>query len=154
MKKQLVLIIFIIFSFLNCSSNEKQGNDNVSMKDIKNKAQDVVETTGEYTAQQMEQYQQELQAQIDSLSNDIQAMQMKTKYTTEKTKIELNLEIASLDTNLTELKNRANQLQSASGQAWRDLKAGIDESIATLEQAIKTSKHDLKTLPQNSGRGN
>lgn len=86
-----------------------------------------------------EEYQKELQEQLDEWGKEID----KLKVVADKAKTGLQgeyyKEIADLQSNKQAAQQKLDELKTSSGEAWEDLKGGIEISWDAMGNAIKSA---------------
>ena len=140
-----VMILFAILFlmtglFFGCGGQEEQQA--VTGEDVQEEAKEAVETAGAYAEAKKEEYQKKLDAQLEQYQQKIDALQAQGRVMTQDAKDTLNEKLETLRDKKEALQQRAVELESKSGKAWEDLKAGIDESMEDLNNALeKAASH-------------
>ena len=82
-----------------------------------------------------EDYMNEAQAKLDELDRNVKNLKTKARTVTGKAKLELERQIDEMERKLTEVRHKLKELGSASGEAWKELKAGMDSALDELSKA-------------------
>jgi len=140
--KQDMLLLTILFCviflmtglFAGCGEQEEQQA--VTGQDVKEEAKEAVETTMAYTQAKKEQIQNALAAKVEDYEQKLQELQDQGEKLTAEGKDAFNDQVAELQKKKEALEQKVRELQSSSGKAWEDLKAGIDAAAEDLDRAL------------------
>jgi predicted RNase H-like nuclease (RuvC/YqgF family) len=124
-----------------CKKSEKSGTE-VTSQEVKKEAREAYETTMVYTEQKKEGYQKQIEAKLKEYDRKIEELEARAKKLKKQAREEINKEIRMIKKERQDLARKAEEMKTASGKAWEDIKAGVDKAAADLEKAIgKASKH-------------
>lgn len=89
-----------------------------------------------------EQYQKELQAQLDAWTKDVEKFKLLSSKVSEKARVAMMLNIVTLEEKIAEGNAKLAEVSSASEDAWASMKEGVESAWTTLKEAYKdaTSK--------------
>ncbi|TWI68543.1 hypothetical protein LZ24_02516 [Desulfobotulus alkaliphilus] len=90
------------------------------------------------------EYEQKLQAQLDEWGIRIDKLKAKADIKKADAQLEYHKQIEELRSQRESASNKLAELKSASGDAWEDLKAGIDSSWDSLGNAVKSAVSRFK----------
>ena len=135
---QRVYWIFVLFFtaslfFTAACSNDEQ----VSTKDVKDSVSEAVETTGAYMAQQKEEAVKDMQQGLEALDRKREALQAKMADLSDEARQDLQHRLDQLKAEQQKLEERLEELKTASGQAYEEMKAGLEQSLNDLQDAYK-----------------
>jgi len=82
-------------------------------------------------------YREKLEAQIEEQRARLELLKAKAKRAAADVKIMAYEEIADADAKLNALKTKLNELSHASGDAWQDMKGGIEKAWDDLTASCK-----------------
>jgi hypothetical protein len=85
-------------------------------------------------------YVQKLHAKIDEWNAEIDKLKAKGDLVKAEKRAEYEKELEALRAKRIELKEKASQLGGAGENAWKDLKAGVDGALKSLESALNAAK--------------
>jgi DNA-binding transcriptional regulator YiaG len=85
----------------------------------------------------MDAYKAEMSAQMDAFEASLKEMEAEAAGLTGEAKEAMDKEIASLREKLEAAAAKMADLGTASGAAWEDLKAGMDEAMNDLSAAFE-----------------
>ena len=105
-------------------------------QDIKKEAEDLAKTTMAYTEEQKALYQEKLQEKMEQYSQELMELQAKMALLNEQAKASLVNEMDNLKKKKHEITEKMKQIQAASGEAYNDLKKGLDSSLVELDKAF------------------
>ena len=145
--KALVILGVICFFLTSCSDQEqsvekapmekaKVENLSTTPADIKKEAADLAKTTMAYTEEQKALYQEKIQEKMQQYSQKFGELQAKMLMLNEQAKANLAAEMESLNRKKQEIAEKAGELQNAGGEAFADLKKGLDASLEEMDKAV------------------
>jgi len=143
----LVVLGVICFSLTSCSDQdqsvekapaEKAKVENLATTpaDIKKEAEDLAKTTMAYTEEQKALYQKKIQEKMQQYSQKFVELQAKMVMLNEQAKANLAAEMESLNRKKQEIAEKAGEIQAAGGEAFGDLKKGLDASLEEMDKAV------------------
>lgn len=89
-------------------------------------------------------YQEKMDAQIKQLDARIDVLRAEAEKAKADVKISLQKQIENLEKKREEAKNRLREVKAAGQVAWEELKAGMDNAIKELEQAVVQATSKFK----------
>lgn len=105
-------------------------------QDIRKEAEDLAKTTMAYTEEQKELYQKKIQEKMEQYSQNLMELQTKMIMLNEQAKANLVEEMENLNRKKEEVAEKVRKIQAASGEAYEDLKNGLDRSLEEMDTAI------------------
>ena len=81
-------------------------------------------------------YEEKLQAKLDEWQADIKKLKAKADQAKADAKLEYYEEIENLERKREELRQKLSDLKKSGGDAWSDVKAGIESAWSSLEGAF------------------
>lgn len=103
--------------------------------DIKKEAGDLARTTLNYAEEQKEQYTQEVLNRLAQYNEKLIALDRKIAMLGEQAKAETMEEVANFNRKKEQVSEKFRELQAASGEAYEDLKDGMEKSIEEMDKA-------------------
>ena len=143
-----MVVVGSICFFLASCSEQKQTADKApppkakveslatTPGDIKKEAADLARTTMAYTEEQKELYQKKIEERINLYGQKLMELQEKMIMLNEQAKASLVAEIENLNRKKQEVAEKAREIQSASGEAYEDLKEGLENSLEEMDKAF------------------
>jgi chromosome segregation ATPase len=89
-------------------------------------------------------YEEKLQAKLDEWQADIKKLKAKADQAKADVKLQYYEEIERLERNREDLRHKLNDLKKTGGDAWSDLKAGIESAWHSLEGALGKARDRFK----------
>ena len=84
-------------------------------------------------------YERKLQAQLDKWSAEIDRLKAMAEGASADAHIRYHKEIEDLRQQKNAADNKLSELRRASGDAWKDMKSGLDEAWESLANSVKTA---------------
>ncbi len=137
----LMLSAITLFGLTACG-NETDKNE-TSLRDVKKETGEAVETAKEYTKARKQQYEARMAEQIRELEEKVVELNRKAVSARAEAKAEMKQEAEALQQDLDTLRGRYDKLKTATGDAWTDVKTGIDEAIKNLKSKLQDEKAKL-----------
>jgi DNA polymerase III delta prime subunit len=118
-------------------STEKAKVENLATTpaDIRKEATDLAKTTMAYTEEQKEVYQEKIQEKMAEYSEKLKEFETKLVMLNEQAKAEMAEEIEELNRKKAAISVKVQELQTASGEAYADLKEGLDNAMVEMDKA-------------------
>ena len=91
-----------------------------------------------------DQYVQKLHSKLDEWSAEIDKMKAEADKAGAESRIEYQNQIKNLQQKRQEAEKKVDELRSAGGGAWEDLKAGVQLSWEAMEEAVKSARSKFK----------
>jgi len=89
-------------------------------------------------------YEKKLQTQLDDWSTEIDKLKAKADKAKDNAKLEYQEQIESLNLKRQEAQGKLKELKEASGDAWEDIKSGVDLAWNSLSEAVKSATSRFK----------
>jgi hypothetical protein len=86
-----------------------------------------------------EAYQEKTEAQLEEMKARIELMEAKAATAKAEAKVEYTEQLAELEQKRKEAEERLAGLKTAGSEAWRELASGVDEAIASLQNAVTSA---------------
>ena len=135
-----VLVIGLLSLAVGCSERaqtvKQEKKAKTTMEDVKKETGEMVETAKSYTLEQRQAYQKELADKFVKYEQDIEDLKQKMIMVSGDTeqKMQEQIKLDVLRDKLADMESRAQELKDASGDAWDDLKKGLDKAGKDLVQ--------------------
>lgn len=144
-----ILGIFSLISFLLLSCSEPQEVEKASPgqtrvenlattpADIKKEAEDLAKTTMAFTEEQKELYQKKIQEKMALYNQKLMDLKKEMGKLNDQAKAALDKQMVELNQKKLEITAKLKEAEAASGEAYEDLKKGLDKSLDDLDQAFE-----------------
>ena len=106
-------------------------------QDIKKEAKDLAKTTMAYTEEQKDLYMEKLKEKMAQYNRNLVEYRAKLAMMNEQAKADLAEEIDNLSSKKVEMESKIRELQAASGEAFEDLKDGLDNAMDEMDKAYE-----------------
>lgn len=134
----MAVLILSIPLFTGCENRkEATPKETVTTEDVKKEVGEAFETAAEFTQQQKEEYQREVERRIMEIDSKLQDIETRADMLKEEARNELNKEIENLEKKKADAKQKLAQLKSATGTAWEDIKTGLDKAFEDMDEAYQ-----------------
>lgn len=146
MKSRIVFTILLAFPMmlmLACTSSEDPA-ESTTPEAVKEEVKEAAEAVASLTQQEMESFidqmesqLQNLEAKMDDLNSRAQTLRGDANAAAEET-------IEDLEEKRKQARKRLDNLKSASGEAWEELKMGLQASMLRLNQALQNAAAEFE----------
>ena len=148
----IMLTSFFGLAFLVACGDQKEAEKSkteVTSEDVKKEAKEAMETAKTFAQQQKEEYLQQIEGKMKEFDRDMQELLVKAQFRATDLKEESK---AQFDQSMEELRNKKqaaaeklNELNSASGKAWEDIKSGMDSAMDELSKAFDRARSHFES---------
>lgn len=111
--------------------------------EVKQKTSDAVEAAADYSKEQKEAFQKDMEVKIDVVKTEIADLKKKAATKTGEAKKEAQTQIANLEKKQSELKADLAKLKKSSGKAWAEVKVGMGKAWDSLADSYKKAKAEF-----------
>ena len=109
----------------------------VSKEDVKNKVKEAYDATKTYTQEQMQAFGEQTETRLAEYKKEIDQLQVKAEKLEGDAKAKAEQQLTALRQKRDEVSEKLKDLSSSSGNAWEQLKSGIDAAMEDLGNAYK-----------------
>lgn len=92
-------------------------------------------------------YKEKARAKLDLLMARIEVLQAQVRDKTADAQFDLNARIDDLQNKRTDLEDRLRKAQNASGDAWAEIKKGLDYAMEDVRRALERAGEALERTP-------
>jgi chromosome segregation ATPase len=134
-----ITLLLALGTFPGCGEKEQsQGkSETVSKEDVKKEAMEAYDTSKAYTQEQMQTFREQTESSLAEYKKEIDQLAAKAEKLEGEAKAKAEQQMATLRQKRDELSEKLKELSSASGNAWAQLKSGIDAAMNDLGSAYK-----------------
>lgn len=154
MTRKIMLMLLISFFSLallfacgDQNMSEKQETD-VTYKDVKKETKEAMDTAKDYTQKKKEEYLQQMNARLEEFDKEIQELQnnvtSKAAMLKEESKAKFNQSMETLAEKKQAAIKKLDELKTASGESWEDIKVGVDSAMDELGKAFEQASSHFK----------
>lgn len=125
------------YVFMVCLLLSLAVESSADMEKVTKEAQETLEATVEYTAQQKEAFQRKAHEELAAIQKQIIALKGKAGDASASTRAELQKSINELEKKKDAAKNKLDELRSATDAKWTDMKAGMSSALEELKGSYR-----------------
>ncbi|MBE0669222.1 MAG: coiled coil domain-containing protein [Anaerolineales bacterium] len=92
----------------------------------------------------MEAYQQKARAQIKEMKARMQMFEARVENATADLKIKYQNNLIDWKARFEDIENKMKKISESSGEAWEDIRTGIDNALGELQSAIQKGTDQFK----------
>jgi hypothetical protein len=133
------MLLLALGALPGCGENEQTQSKpaNVSKEDVKREAKEAYDATKAYTQEQMHVFREQTETRLAEYKKEIDQLQEKAEKLGGEAKAKAEQHLTALRQKRDELSVKLKELSSSSGNAWEQLKLGIDAAMEDLGSAYK-----------------
>jgi predicted small lipoprotein YifL/ElaB/YqjD/DUF883 family membrane-anchored ribosome-binding protein len=134
-----IMLLLVLGVLPGCGEKEptESKSATVSKEDVKNKVEEAYDTTKTYTQEQMQAFGEQTEARLAEYKKEIDQLQAKAEKLEGDAKAKAEQQLTALRQKRDEVSEKLKDLSSSSGNAWEQLKSGIDAAMEDLGNAYK-----------------
>jgi hypothetical protein len=136
----LSLALLVAFALSGCGKEEPPKPKEVTKDQLKEQAGQLADTAKDYLQQQKDKFLQDFDGRIKGLNKKIDELQAEADKATPELKEKLQTGLNKLQEKQGVIKKQLEESKSAAGQAWEDLKSGLDETLKQVDQDLEKDK--------------
>jgi outer membrane biogenesis lipoprotein LolB len=131
-----IFLLMAAFLILNTACSEQEKEAKTTMEDVKKETREMVETAKSYTMEQRHAYQQELADKFAEYDRKIETFKQQMNMVKGETERKMQENIDMLQSKVDDMKKRAEKLKNAGGDAWTDLRNGLEKAEDDLDRSF------------------
>ncbi|HEU4381908.1 MAG TPA: hypothetical protein VFR85_00285 [Anaeromyxobacteraceae bacterium] len=128
----------VILSVLVCGC-EKQESPKVTAGEVKEKVKDAAGAAAGYARQERDEYVARAQKAVDEGKAEIDKLRAETRQAGAGARNEAQRQLEAVEAKWKVAERKLHALKSAGGEAWKDLRSGVDEAVDDLKRALGSS---------------
>lgn len=121
-------------SALAAGCEKKDQPPKVTAHDVERKVAEAAGTAADYARQEKDEYVAQAQKAVDGAKGEVDRLKAAAARARAGAKGRLQRQVGSLEARCQVAERRLGELKAASGEAWKDLKAGVDRAVEDLRQ--------------------
>jgi predicted nuclease with TOPRIM domain len=131
-RRLLAIMVLLTFgAFPGCGEKEQSESRPASV------SKEAYATTRAYTQEQMQAFRKQMESKLNEYGDKIDQLQAKAEELGGDAKAKAEQELSALRKKRDEVSEKLNELGSSSGNAWDQIKSGIDAAMEDLGNAYK-----------------
>ncbi len=116
---------------------EKQQPPKVTAREVEKKVAEAAGSAADYARQEKDEYVAGAERAVDEARARIDELKTKAGTASAGLKGKLRRQIQSMEARRRLAQRKLDELKSASGEAWKDLRTGVDEALQDLKPAAR-----------------
>jgi cell division septum initiation protein DivIVA len=134
-----IMLLLVVGGFPGCGEKEQDRSKTgkVSGEDVKEEAMEAYGATKAYTQEQMQAFHEQMKTKLADYNDDIEQLQAKVEELGGDAKAKAEQQMTALRQKRDEASKKLQELSSSGGNAWEQLKSGIDAVMEDLGTAYK-----------------
>jgi len=134
-----MLLLLALGALPGCGEKEQSQSKPapVSKEDVKKEAKEAYDATKAYTQEQVQAFRKQMETKLNEYGEKIDQLQAKAEKLGEDGKVKAQQQLTALRQKRDEVSEKLKELSSSSGNAWEQLKSGIDAAMEDLGNAYK-----------------
>ena len=134
-----IMLLLALGAFPGCGEKDQAQSKpaTVSKEDVKKEAKEAYDATKAYTQEQMQAFRKQMETKLNEYGEKIDQLQAKTEKLGGDAKTKAEQQLTALRQKRDEVSEKLKELGSSSGNAWEQLKSGIDAAMEDLGNAYK-----------------
>lgn len=129
-----------MLSVIACSAQE---NETTTKEEVKKEISETVETVKAYSIEEKDELLQQYEAKRDQTKTQIAELRKKLVSLKENKKQAAEEKVNDLERRQEKFEKKIDDLQTSSEEAYHNIKAGIDNAMSELENAIKEANKEF-----------
>lgn len=136
------LVLLVLFSIL--AINALQAEDSSKATKVKQKASETVDATKEYASEKKEQFQSRMKKDLENFDAEIERLKEKSKSAVGSAKQEIEDQLRKVEAQRVTVAEKMGELSRSSGDAWKDVKKGVESAYSEMKNAFKKASSHFK----------
>jgi Skp family chaperone for outer membrane proteins len=134
-----IILLLGLGALAGCGESEQsQGKPaTVSKEDVKKEAKEAYDATKAYTQEQMQAFREQTAAKLAEYEKDIDQLQAKAEKMGGDAKAKAEQQLTALRQKRDAVSEKMKELGSAGGNAWGQIKSGIEAALEDLGNTYK-----------------
>jgi DNA repair exonuclease SbcCD ATPase subunit len=134
-----IMLLLALGALPGCGEKEQPQSEpaNVSKEDVKEEVKEAYDATKAYTQEQMQAFREETETRLAEYKEKIDQLEAKAEELGEDAKAKAEEQLTVLREKRDEVSEKLKELSSSSGNAWEQVKSGIDAALEDLGNAYK-----------------
>lgn len=116
----------------------------ITANEVKIKAKEAVNSATEYTVEQKEFFQKEMDENLATLKLELKNLKAKAVLVQGEAQVSTNKKIKELEAKENELHAKMKNLKKSSGRAWIKMKEGMSSAWNKVKEAVSEAKAEMK----------
>ncbi len=134
-----IVLLFALGALPGCGEKEETESKpaTVSKEDVKKEPREAYDATKAYTQEQIQAFREQAETKLAEYKKDIDQLQAKAEELGGDAKAKVKQQLTALRQKHDEVTEKLQELSSSSGDAWEQIKSGINAAMEDLGNAYK-----------------
>ena len=134
-----IVLLLTLGGLAGCGEKEQPQSKSatVSKEDVKKEVKEAYDATKAYTQEQMQAFLEQTETRLAEYKKEIDQLQARAEKLEGDAKAKAEQQLTALRQKQDEVSEKLKDLSSSSGNAWEQLKSGIDAAMEDLGNAYK-----------------
>jgi len=143
MKRSVGFILLVsaltLLVFAGCAEKE-----DTTAEDVKKETKEAVETARAYTEEQRAKYMAEMMDKLESYEEQINELEMEARDTGDEARMAMEERLQTLRDKRDDMSERLDEMRSAGGDAWMEMKKGMDKAMDEMSKAYEKAAAEFE----------
>lgn len=143
MKRSVGFILLVsaltLLVFAGCAEKEE-----TTAEDVKKETKEAVETARAYTEEQRAKYMAEMMDKLESYEEQINELEMEARDTGDEARMAMEERLQTLRDKRDDMSERLDEMRSAGGDAWMEMKKGMDKAMDEMSKAYEKAAAEFE----------
>lgn len=135
----LLVSALALLVFAGCAEKEE-----TTAEDVKRETKEAVQTAKAYTEEQRAKYMAEMMDTLKSYEQEIEDLEMQARDMTDEARAAVEERLQALREKREDMTQRLEDMKSASGDAWMELKKGMDKAKDEMSEAYRKAAAEFE----------
>jgi len=134
-----IMLLLALGALPGCGEKEQTQSKpaTVSKEEVKKEAKEAYDATKAYTQEQMQSFREQTETRLAEYQKEIDQLQATAEKLGGDAKAKAQQQLTALRQKWDEVSEKLKDLSSSSGNAWEQVKSGIDAAMEDLGNAYK-----------------
>ena len=134
-----IMLLLALGAMPGCGEKEQTQSKSatVSKEDVKKEAKEAYDATKAFTQEQMQDFLEQTETRLAEYKKEIDQLQERAEKLKEDAKAKAEKQLTVLRQKQDEVAEKLKDLSSSSGNAWEQVKSGVDAAMEDLGNAYK-----------------
>jgi DNA-binding transcriptional regulator GbsR (MarR family) len=134
-----IMLLLALGALPGCGEKEQSESKSatVSKEDVKKDAKQAYDATKVYTQEQMQVFREQTETRLAEYKKEIDQLEAKAEKLEKDAKAKAEQQLTALRQKQDDVSKKLKDLSSSSGNAWKQLKSGVDTAMEDLDNTYK-----------------
>ena len=134
-----IMLLLAAGALAGCGDNEQTPSKpaSVSKEDVKKEVKEAYDTTKAYSQEQMQAFREQTETRLTEYEQEIDQLQAQAEKLGGDAKAKAEQQLTALRQKRDAVSGKLKELGSAGGNAWEQIKSGIEAAMEDLGKAYK-----------------